>query len=220
MASLMHRFIVMHSASIVDCATVCCRLLFHETTSSPTQNTYLDVDHWFSTSPVQSASEYLWHWYVGLLCAILYPRCPSKSTKFDRHPMHWIRFEHILIYHTYRKCEVRSYGHHSVHQRSHCLLVRNVLHFVQMIFVLLIWKLRQRGHCIERVCDGLTIRHAEGLQNALDVASLMHGDGAGFSIPLEMNTGKEMRFVEVAHLEFTLEASLQLVDIYIYNHKS
>src|ERR1700738_2113 len=37
MASLVQRFMAMYSASIVDCATVCCRLLFHETAPSPTK---------------------------------------------------------------------------------------------------------------------------------------------------------------------------------------
>lgn len=40
----------------------------------------------------------------------------------------------------------------------------------------------------------------------------MHGDGAGPPIPLKMNVRKEMQLAKVAHLELTLEASLQLVD--------
>jgi hypothetical protein len=57
MASILHRFMAMYFAPIVDCATVCCRLLFHNTATSPTNKTYPKVDLRFSTSPAQSASK-------------------------------------------------------------------------------------------------------------------------------------------------------------------
>ena len=60
--------------------------------------------------------------------------------------------------------------------------------------------------------DGFVITHAESLQNGVDVAPVMQGNGAGPPILLEMNSEEEMQLAEVSHLDFALEARLQLVD--------
>ena len=57
MASLVHWFMAMYTASIVDCAIICCCLLFHKMAPSPIKITYPEVDLWFSTPQAQSASE-------------------------------------------------------------------------------------------------------------------------------------------------------------------
>ena len=53
--SLVHWLITMYFASIVECVTVCCRLLFHDMMPFPTKTTYLEVDLRFSTTLAQSA---------------------------------------------------------------------------------------------------------------------------------------------------------------------
>ena len=68
--------------------------------------------------------------------------------------------------------------------------------------MLFIRKLRQRGLRIEQGCDRSTTCHAKPLQNACDVALLMHGDGVGLTIILKVNVKKESQFAEVFHLEF------------------
>ena len=100
-----------------------------------------------------------------------------------------------------------------------------------MIFLFLLQKLCQGGLFVKRDADEFAITHAKLLQNDFDVALLMHGNGVGLLIPFEMNFEEEMQLGEVIHLEFTLEARLQLVDhvhtacqndevvyIYDYNH--
>jgi len=57
MTSLVHWLITMYFASIVECVTICYHLLFHDTTSSPTKTTYLEVDLRFFTSLAQFALE-------------------------------------------------------------------------------------------------------------------------------------------------------------------
>ena len=58
MAPLVYWLIAIYSTSFVDCDIVCCRLLFHETTPSPTNKTYPDVDLQFFTLPVLWAQSY------------------------------------------------------------------------------------------------------------------------------------------------------------------
>ena len=81
-----------------------------------------------------------------------------------------------------------------------------------MLPVFILRKLCQRGLGVEQGCDELAITHAESLQNGFDVTSLMHGNDARPSIPLEMDSKEEMQLAEVTHLEFPLEARLQLLD--------
>ena len=57
MASFVHRFIAMYSTSIVDCVTICCCLLFHDTAPSPTNKTYPKINLRFFTLPALSALE-------------------------------------------------------------------------------------------------------------------------------------------------------------------
>ena len=91
--------------------------------------------------------------------------------------MHHTRFKYILAYHTYRRCEVRTCGNHCVHQQPQCLLVWNIFHFVLCLYALY-KKLWQQGLYIDWGYNGFTIRYAEPLQNAFDVATFVHGDDA------------------------------------------
>ena len=138
---------------------------------------------------------------------------------FDPHPMYKSN------YYAYRKCEVRSCGHHCVHQRPYCSLLWNFFHFVQMLFILLFLKLQQWGLCVERNSNRIT--HAKLVQNDFHITFLIYCNGTGSPIPLEMNSEEEMQLTDIIHLEFVLEARLQFVNqivcqndevIYIYDN--
>ena len=103
--------------------------------------------------------------------------------------MHRTRFWHKRAHHTYHRIEVRSCGHHCVHQQPHRFLIRNVFLNVNVSRTP-----PSKAWLMKFLCQvGLRWACNHPFRIApkwFDVALLMQGDAAGLSIPFKMNSEK------------------------------